>query len=320
MAESVTPLDGVFTLAHFGIPDIDSNGSPNGWTIEVDGMVRRPIKLTLDDLMRRPKRTIFSVHECAGNPLKPKQAVRAVANLVWSGADLREILDEAGVDPAARFIWSYGVDRGAYENIRSDCYLKDMPLERLAEGDVLLAYEMNGEPLTVERGAPVRLFIPGYYGTNSVKWLRRITLAERRAEGPMTTVLYNDAPPCSRDIGGDAAPRPVWEIAPESVIVAPAPKAEIRAEEPFEIWGWAWAATGIAHVEVSTDDGATYNRANLTARENWSWQRFSYGWRPVVAGPVALVSRATDSNGVTQPRLDARNSLYKVAVNVTKIE
>ena len=315
LTESITPLEGIFTLAHFGIPDIDLNGSASGWTIEVDGMVHRPMRLTLDDLMRRPKRTVLSVHECAGNPLKPKQAVRAVANLVWSGAGLREILDEAGIYPAARFIWSYGVDHGEFGGLRSESYLKDLLLERVAADDVILAYEMNGEPLTVEHGAPVRLFVPGYYGTNSVKWLRRMTIADRRADGPLTTVLYNDAAPGARS-GRDSAPRPVWEIAPESIIVAPAPKTEIRARAPFEIWGWTWAARGIARVEVSVDGGATYARANLAARQDWSWQKFTYEWRTDVAGWVTLASRATDCDGVTQPRVGARNSIYKVGVCV----
>jgi len=316
LTESITPLDGTFTLAHFGIPEIDPNGSPRGWTIEVDGMVRQPIRLTLDYLMRRPKRTVVSVHECAGNPLKPKQAVRAVANLVWGGAGLREILDEAGINPAARFIWSYGVDHGEFGGLQSESYLKDLPLERVGAGDVILAYEMNGEPLTVEHGAPVRLFIPGYYGTNNVKWLHRMTIADRRADGPLTTLLYNDAGPRSRSAGRVSAPRPVWEIAPESIIVAPAPSTEIREREPFEIWGWTWAARGVARVEVSIDGGATYVRANLAARQDWSWQKFTYEWRPDAAGAVTLASRATDCNGVTQPRAGARNSIYKVVVRV----
>lgn len=316
LAESITPLDGVFTLAHFGIPDVDPSGAPGGWTIEVDGMVRRPIRLTLDDLMRRSKRTVLSVHECAGNPLRPKQPVRAVANVIWGGADLREILDEAGIDPAARFIWSYGVDHGEYANIGCASYLKDLPLERLAAGDVLLAYEMNGEPLTVEHGAPVRLFIPGYYGTNCVKWLRRITISDRRADGPLTTILYNDAPPRSRGAGRDAVPRPVWEIAPESIIVAPAPNAEIRAGDRFEIWGWAWAAGGVARMEVNLDSGEAWERAKLADRHDWSWQRFSYDWRPAAAGTFTISCRASAADGATQPDAGARNSIHKVKVRV----
>ncbi|MGA9882100.1 MAG: molybdopterin-dependent oxidoreductase [Candidatus Acidiferrales bacterium] len=318
LVEATTPLDGIFTLAHYGIPDIDIGGSMGDWTIEIDGMVRHPIRLTLSDLLRRPKRTVVSVHECAGNPFKQKQAARGVANVSWSGVDIKEILDEAGVDPAARFIWSYGVDHGEFGKIRSEFYWKDLPIERVAAGGVTLAYQMNGQPLTLEHGSPIRLFIPGYYGTNCVKWLRRITVADRRADGPMTTVFYNDAPRRSRTANCHAAPRPVWEIAPESVIVSPAPGAELLAGLPIEIWGWAWSSRGVANVGVSYDGGATYDSASVAPRRNWSWQRFSYNWVPDVEGPVALASRATDSEGATQPKAGARNSIYKVGVRVVR--
>lgn len=318
LIESITPLDGIFTVAHFGIPDIDLDGSIDGWTIQVDGLVRRPMLLTLDDLLRRPKRTVVSVPECAGNPLKPKQAVRGIANVSWHGVDLQEILDEAGVEPAARFLWFYGIDHGEFGKVRSDSYLKDAPIERVAMGSVILAYEMNGEPLTLEHGAPIRLYIAGYYGTNCVKRLRRVTVADRRADGPLTTLFYNDAPLRSRTTNQLAGPRPVWEIAPESVIVSPAPEAELRAGQPFELWGWAWAFGGVANVDVSLDDGATYVHANLAPRQNWSWQRFSYKWTPDREGPVALASRATDFQGVTQPGTGARNSTYQVSVRVVR--
>lgn len=317
LLESVTPLEGIVTLAHFGIPNIDTNESMGGWALEVDGMVRRPMHLRFDELLRRPKRTVVSVHECAGNPLKPKQALRGVANVVWSGVDLGEILDEAGIDPTARFIWSDGVDHGEFATNQCSSYLKDLPVERVASGGVLLAYEMNGEPLTLEHGAPVRIFIPGYYGTNCVKWLRRITVADRRADGPMTTTLYNDRPR-SRTTNRPAAPRPVWEIAPESVIANPAPETELRVGEPAEIWGWAWASRGIAKVDVSFDDGATYAAAHLERRQDWSWQRFSCQWDPHIEGPVVLASRATDSEGVTQPKAGARNAIYKVVIRVVR--
>ncbi len=270
-------------------------------------MVRRPMTLALRDLLLRPKRSVTSVHECAGDPLKPTRAFRAVATLVWSGADLREVLDEAGIDRAAQFVWSYGVDHGEYEGTRNESYLKDLPLERAMAGDVLLAYEMNGVPLTVEHGAPIRLFIPGFYGTNCVKWLCRITVADRRPGNPMTTVLYNDGPDGSQ---------PVWEIAPESVIVSPAPDIELPVGKPAEVWGWAWAASGVTQVEVSIDGGTTYERAKLGDRTQWSWQRFSHRWTPGLAGRVTISSRATDCRGTAQPSAGARNSIHTVAVKV----
>ena len=139
--------------------------------------------------------------------------------------------------PEARFLWSYGLDSGEYEGVRSDLYLKDCPLDRLEQCDVLLAYEVNGEPLDAEHGFPLRLLVPGFYGTNSVKWLSRLHLADRRADGPFTTQLYNDAV--------EGGTRPVWQIAPESVIVSPAPATQIGGQA-VEIWDWAWADGGVS--------------------------------------------------------------------------
>jgi hypothetical protein len=143
-----------------------------------------------------------------------------------------------------------------------------------------------------------------------------MTLADRRADGPMTTILYNDRIPRSRRAPDDAPTRPVWEIAPESVIVAPAPNAELRIGSAIEIWGWAWAANGVARVEVSVDGGAIWDSAHVAHREEWAWQRFSYQLRPDVAGAITIASRATTPDGVTQPAAGARNSVYSVSVLV----
>ncbi len=126
--------------------------------------------------------------------MAPTIATRRYANVVWAGFDLCELLESVEVRPEAKFLWSFGLDKGTFEDVRSTAYVKDMPLDRLYEGDVLLAYEMNGEPLDSEHGFPLRLIIPGYYGTNAVKWLYRLELADQRPDGPFTTKYYND--PC----------------------------------------------------------------------------------------------------------------------------
>ena len=114
-------------------------------------------------------------------------------------------------------------------------FVKDLTLARLAAGDVLLAYEVNGAPLPAEHGFPVRLVVPGYYGTNSVKWLWRLHLADRRAAGPFTTVLYNHEAGALEVAAGLPPRRPVWAIAPESIIVAPPPDAALAAGEPSRL-------------------------------------------------------------------------------------
>lgn len=181
---------------------------------------------------------------------------RRVSHVRWGGVDLAALLADAGLSPDARFLWSYGLDGGDFAGTHCDWYLKDLPLERLQAGGVLLAYELNGAPLPAEHGFPVRLVVPGYYGTNSVKWLWRLQPADRRAEGPFVSKLYNDALDAVEMAAGQPVRRPVWAVAPESIIVAPARDATLARGEPVEIWGWAWSFRGVARVEISTDGGA----------------------------------------------------------------
>jgi sulfane dehydrogenase subunit SoxC len=307
MRDPVTSQRDLFVLAHVGVPRIDAGG----WTVGVTGLVGKPATLTLDQIRRLPKVEVESFHQCAGYPANPKIATRRVGNVVWGGADVKTLLATLGVSPRARYLWSYGADSGEYEGIRSDPYLKDCPLERVAQGGVLLAYEINGEPLDAEHGFPLRLVIPGYYGTNAVKWLARLHLAETRADGPFTTQLYNDP--------ADGGTRPVWAAAPESVIVSPAPDTQIGVHvgaQPIEIWGWAWADGGVASVEISTDGGANWRGAQLAPQRGWAWQKFSAPWQPDGAGEAVLMSRATGKDGAVQPAADWRNCVYAVPVRV----
>lgn len=307
LLEPVTPQRDLFVLAHIGIPRIDVRS----WRLEIGGMVERPVRLTMADIRGLPKRRVMSFHQCAGFPRRPDLPTRRIGNVVWGGIDLAALLQSVGVRPEARFLWAYGLDRGEYDGADCGHYAKDVPLERIARGDALLAYEVNGEKLSVEHGAPLRLVVPGYYGTNLVKWLCRIDLADRRSDGLFTTALYND-PVADQPVG---TTRPVWEAAPESVIVAPAP-GPVPAAGPVRVWGWAWSGQGVERVEVSADAGATWRAAALEPREEYSWQRFSTEWVPPAAGAFTLTARATDRTGATQPASRARNALHTVEVEV----
>lgn len=302
--EPITPQRELFVLAHMGIPRPDEAA----WRLEIAGLVERPRTLTLDDILRLPAREVETFHQCAGAARRADLAMRRIANVVWRGVDLAALLQASGVEAEARFLWSYGLDHGSYEEVSATCYVKDMPLARLAEGGVLLAYAVNGEPLSPEHGRPLRLVIPGYYGTNTVKWLWRLELREGRATGPFTTLLYNDPDPAT---GGT---RPVWEAPPESLIVAPAPGP--LAASATEIWGWAWAAAGVAKTEISLDGGKSWSPARLEPRRQWSWQRFSLDWQPSRPGDFTLAARATDTRGATQPLAKARNAVHTVAVTI----
>ena len=255
MTDAVTATDDLFAIAHLGIPRVD----PARWSLVIDGLIGRTARLTLAELKARPKKIVEAVHQCCGSPLEPNVPTRRVANVRWGGADLAELLGELGIDPGARFLWSYGLDGGEFAGKSCDWYVKDLPISRLAAGDVLLAYELNGAPLAAEHGFPVRLVVPGYYGTNSVKWLWRLQIADRRADGLFTTDFYNDDLGAADLAAGLGPQRPVWAIAAESVIVSPAPDAVIAAGEAIEINGWAWSFRGIATVEISADGGSTFH-------------------------------------------------------------
>lgn len=312
MTAPVTATEDLFVLAHLGVPRVD----PATWSLTIDGLVNRPLKLDLAGLQARPKVILESVHNCCGSPLHPTVPTRRAANLRWGGIDLAALLGEMGVDPQAAFLWSYGLDGGEFAGTTCDWYVKDLPLGRLTAGGVLLAYELNGAPLPPQHGFPVRLVVPGFYGTNSVKWLWRLRLAKHRADGLFASRLYND-PAGPEEVSAGLAPqRPVWAIAPDSVIVAPAPDAVLSAGQTTQIWGWAWSYRELAGVEVSVDGGGRFVRAVLEPRRGWAWRRFSLSWRPETAGQFEITARALDANGAAQPVGGARNAVHAVPVVV----
>jgi DMSO/TMAO reductase YedYZ molybdopterin-dependent catalytic subunit len=140
--------------------------------------------LSYDKLRSYPKTVVEAVHQCCGNPLEPIVPTRRVANVRWGGVGLATLLEEAGVDPRARYLWSCDLDHGEIAGTPCDGFVKDLPLERLAVGGVLVAYELNGAPLPAEHGFPARLVVPGYYATNSVKWLSPSCSSCRKPDSP----------------------------------------------------------------------------------------------------------------------------------------
>lgn len=310
MRDRLTRTQDVMVLCHLGVPRLE----PDQWSLAIDGMVERARTLRFDELMRYPKAEVVSIHECCGSPFAPFEPKRRVCNVRWGGARLADVLADCRPSANARYLWSYGADSGVFSGVAVDAFVKDLPIARV-EADVLVAYELNGSALPAEHGFPARLVVPGFYGTNSVKWLTRITLAERRAPGPFTTGWYND--PVLDGAGretGEATP--VWSIAPESLIVSPMPHETVALAAEREIWGWAWADGGVQSVQVRTDDAATWRAAELEPPRGRAWQRFSLPWTPSQRGVVVLASRADAVSGLVQPRSGRRNATYDVAVNV----
>lgn len=305
-----TATKDVIVLCHLGIPRL----AAAEWSLDIGGLVQRPRKLTFEDLRSYPRHSVETVHQCAGSPLAPFEPTRRVVNVCWSGARLTDVLADCGVEDSANYLWSTGLDHGDFSGVDIGAYIKDLPRARWSD-DVLIAYELNGEELPPENGFPVRLVVPGFYGTNSVKWLARIDLAATRADGPFTTRWYND-PVLNADGRDTGRTTPVWSIAPESVIVSPAPDAQIAAGESCEVWGWAWADGGVALVDCAFGADEPWGRAQLEPRNGRGWQKFSLRWTPQAKGPMQLRSRAVGFDGQKQPADGRRNAIYGVDVQV----
>ena len=310
MRDRLTRAEDAIVLCHVGVPHL----TRNDWSLTIDGLVQLLMTLHFDDLHRYRRCEITSVHQCAGNPMQPFEPTQRVCNIRWGGIRLQDVLAECEPKPKARYLWSFGADRGFFGNVAIEPYTKDLPLERVRE-DVLIAIEMNGAPLKPEHGFPARLVVPGFYGTNSVKWLTRITLAAGRADSPMTTTWYNDP---VRDAAGNNTGQtvPVWAIAPQSVIVSLEPSSRVRAGIEQEVWGWAWADGGVGEVAASFDEGATWSAAEVEEPRGREWQRFSLRWVPRNVGLMRAVSLATGRDGARQALFGRRNAGYWIAVEV----
>ena len=304
-----TPPDKLFVVHHMGIPAM--NAAP--WRLVVDGLVNHSVEMNMAELAALPQVEIAAFHECAGSPLRPTVPVRRVGNVTWGGVRLKDVLQLAGIRDSAAFVWARGADGGIYPPTGqdSDSYLKDLPLAKALGDEVLLATTLNGAPLDEGHGAPVRLVVPGFYGTNSVKWLTELRLEASRASGYFTTALYNDVVVEE----GVESRRPVWEVAPQSVIVAPAEGSRIAAGL-CQIWGWAWSAAPVKAVQISLNGGLDWCDAALGGRTEFCWQRFTLDWAPAVSGRHQLACRAIDANGNVQPDSGARNQVLRFEVTV----
>ena len=303
----ITPDASLFQTIHMGPTVVDVEK----WKLVISGLVEEPYALTLSELRQLPAKTITSFHECYGSPLlPPTKALWRVGNVRWTGVPLRDILARAKPHSQAKFVWSDGLDRGAFAGVAADRYRKDLPMKKALSPEVLVAYKMNDQPLTMHRGGPVRLIVPGYFGTNSTKWLCRLSVEESRASGPFTTIFYNEQIP-GRASG---VTRPVWQAQPNSMITRPAAESVLDTTT-IQVEGWCWSEDGIGGVRVSADGCRVWTDAPVQQRVDYGWQRFSC-YLELSPGPCELAAQATSLSGDVQPLAQARNHVHRVPVTV----
>lgn len=296
----VTETENVYLIGHFGLAEVPAEG----WALRVDGMVDRPLRLSLDELRTLPAVTVTAVLECYGNPLRPDEPVRRAANVTWRGVPARDLLTMAGADAGADSLWARGLDFGRFGDWEDLDYLKDVPLAVVVERG-LVAYEMNGAPLTPGHGFPARLFVPGYFGTNNVKWLDGLTVASGRPVHLFTTRLYQ------RERPGSIEPVPVRDIDVNSLVTGHA-----EAGGKLTVHGWAWGSAPVTRVEIGV--GGHWLPAAVNAREpdRFDWQRFTVDLdlATLPPGERLVTARATDALGATQPLAKARNQAHTVTL------
>ncbi|NKX42231.1 sulfite dehydrogenase [Rhodobacteraceae bacterium R_SAG2] len=305
---TITPNGLCFERHHSGVAKVD----PAKHRLMINGLVDKPLVLTMDDLKRFPRENHVYFLECAansgmewrGSQLNGCQFTHGmIHNVQYTGVPLRLVLEEAGVKPEGKWLLAEGADAAAMS--------RSIPMEKALD-DCLVAFKMNGEALRPEQGYPVRLVVPGWEGNMWVKWLRRLEVGDQPWHHREETSKYTDL------MADGVARRFTWEMDAKSVITSPSPQAPItHGPGPTVLTGLAWSGRGtIPRVDVTLDGGITWHQARMDGPSTPKALHrfyFDFEWD---GKPLLLQSRAHDSTGYVQPTKDAlravrgENSIY----------
>src|SRR6266536_76702 len=302
----ITPTESFYVRTHFPIPAIDRDE----WWLHVEGEVEKPFAINYDELLELESRTIPATLECAGNNrnfLEPKEGVQwglgAVGTAEWTGVALSILLDRAELKPEACEVIFEGADGGRLDDPKAPPgelkFARSIPVSK-AHTDVLLAYKMNNADLPPQHGFPLRAIVPGWYAMASIKWLQRIIITDRPFSGYYQTLDYA----FWKRRGDIAELAPLTEMQIKAEIAKPAQGETVPSDSNVRVHGAAWTSDGeITKVELSTDGGANWNEVTLIDKPILNaWRRWEFDWKtPAVSGKTALIARATDSKGRTQP-------------------
>lgn len=303
----ITPSGVVFERYHAGVPEID----PQQHHLMIHGMVKRPIILTMDELMRFPSVSMVRFLECPANggmewrgaQMDKLQFTHGMLSCCeWTGVLLSTLLEEVGLEKGASWILAEGAD-GAHMS-------RSIPMEKALD-DALVVFAQNGEALRPEQGYPVRLLNPGWEGNTSIKWLRRLEIGDKPWHHREETSKYTDLMP-------DGKAREFTYVQEcNSVVTFPCPEKPLAKPGRYFVEGLAWSGRGrIRHVDVSFDGGVTWREARFTSEVTpRALTRFGLEW-DWDGSPALIQSRAVDDTGYVQPTLGqlkavrGTNSIY----------
>jgi DMSO/TMAO reductase YedYZ molybdopterin-dependent catalytic subunit len=305
----VMPNARFYVRNHFQIPTLD----PNAFRLTVGGLVDRPLSLSLRDLQNMPSQTLVATLECAGNgrtafevPVEgEKWAYGAVSTAEWTGVALITVLERAGVKSAAREVLFRGNDCGTVEGRSGPIqFERSLQVDQARDGDAILAYAMNGEPLPIQHGYPLRLIVPRWFAVASVKWLTEVLLIDKPFDGYYQADKYW----YEWEREGQVVREPVTLQRVRALITEPAVGTTVPRGE-IAIRGVAWSgAAPIARVSVNVGNG--WQDARLVGERNrHSWQWWELITRIDEPGETTLRARATDMASRTQPDRPEMNRL-----------
>lgn len=308
LSQSTTPADLFFVRTHFDIPRLD----PSAYRLAVEGGLRTVPSLSLSEIHALPARTITATLECAGNGRMllepPVPGVRwgfgAASTARFTGTSLHHLVDRAGIPDTAAEILFVGADSGEVEPGRKVAFERSLPVSWARHPDTILAWKLNDEPLTPLHGFPLRLVVPRFYAVASVKWLTRIRFLKEPFLGHFQAEKYRYL--SERGIPENS---PVAAMRVRALISRPF-HGEALPLGPTEILGVAWSGeASIREVEISFDGGSSWRRADLERPPSeYAWTPWRIGWTPPSPGEYAILSRATDTAGNTQPLSQAWNA------------
>ncbi|HLX60437.1 MAG TPA: molybdopterin-dependent oxidoreductase [Planctomycetota bacterium] len=319
--EDLTPNEAFFVRWH--LAGLRTNINAKAFRLLVGGHLNTELKLSLRELRENFEAvSVVAVNQCSGNsrgffdPAVPgtQWGNGAMGNARWTGVRLKDILAKAGLKAGAVDVSFKGMDIAPLPQTPN--FVKALSVDRANDGEVLVAYQMNGADLPMLNGYPLRLVVPGWYSTYWIKSLREIEVLNTAFSGFWMDKAYRI--PDNKDALEDPAHLaektvPISRMSVRSIFVFPEPQVQTPAQTPMEIEGVAFdGGNGIKEVELSADSGATWAKAELRpSLGNYSWRRWKFSWQPRKTGTVRLLTRATNNAGETQLTAQWNRSGYQ---------
>ncbi len=307
----ITPNDLFYVRSHLPVPQVDAAT----WSLKIGGEVNAPIALSLDEIKKLPAVTITTTLECAGNGrafFEPALAgiqweKGAVGTARFTGTRMSEILKKVGAKTTALNVEMHAADRPLGT---MPAFVRQVPMAKAMHPDTIIAWDMNGQPIPLPHGSPLRAIIPGWEGAYSVKWLNALNLLAKDSDSFWVATGYRY--PNRRVAPGAAVDakdmEPLTGLVVKSLITTPANGASF-ATGKVPVGGFAWAGENdITKVEVSIDNGATWQPARLTGEQaRFTWRRFEFEFAAAKPQSYLILSRATDNQGNMQPAVSQWN-------------